>query len=145
MDEVKLAQRQDRVEPVANELAQPLLVARDRRRGELPRDQPAVAAVLGRVELEEVPARREHVLGQVLDRRSAADLRRIRLRVAEDREHIVVLGERPEAAAVGLGVAVDGRLTLEQVEHLPRFVVGEQVVVEQIDRLHRGGGYHRYA
>ena len=73
--EVELALRQDLVEPVADQLAQPLLVARDRARGELRRDQPAVAAVLGRVELEEVPARGQHVLGQVLDRRRAAELR----------------------------------------------------------------------
>jgi hypothetical protein len=32
-------------------------------------------------------------------------------------------------------MVVDGRLALEKLEHLPRLVVGEQVVVEQVDRL----------
>jgi hypothetical protein len=118
---------------MAHQLAEPLLVHADVARREVLRDQPAVPAVLWRVELEEVAPRLEHVLRQVLDRRRAADLRGERLGVAQHGAHVVVPRDRPEAAAVRLGVPVHGRLALQLVEHLPRLVVREQVVVEQVD------------
>ncbi len=90
--------------------------------------------MLGRIELEEVAPRGEHVLGQILDPRRSAELRGERAVILQHGPHVVELGDHPEAAiAVGPGVKVHRRLLLQRLEHLPRLVVGEQVVVEQID------------
>jgi hypothetical protein len=150
VDEVELAHGERPVEPLAHEAAQPLLVGADRARGEVLRDEPAVAAVLGRVELEEVAPHLEHVLGQVLDHRRAADLGGEGLEVAQDRLDVGVLRQRPEAAAARLGVEVDRRLALESLEDLPRLVIGEEILVEEIDAgelghrcAHGARGYQR--
>ena len=91
--------------------------------------------MLGRVELEEVPARLEDVVGQVLDRRSAADLGRERLRIPYDREDVVIAGDDPESIPVRLWVSIHGRVAQQQVEQLPRLMVGEQIVIEQVGRF----------
>jgi hypothetical protein len=130
VDEVELPLRQRPVHERHDQRPQPLLVAVHRPGREARGDQAPVAAVLGRVELEEVAPRLQDVLGQVLDRRRAPDLRRERLGVAQHGVHVGVLRHRPEAAPVRLGMEVDGRLALEQLEDLPRLVVCEKVVVE---------------
>ena len=137
-DEVELALGQRLIEARAHELAQPPLPARHGGRREVGGEEPAVAAVLGRVELEEVAPRGEHVLRQVLDPRRPADLRGEGRVVLEHGADVVELRQHPEAAApVGLGVEVHGRVALERLEDLPRLVVREEVVVQQIDRRSR--------
>ena len=93
------------------------------------------------VELKEVPARLEDVIGEGLDRRSPADLGRERLRIPHDRQHIVKASDDPEPIPVGLGVSIHGRVAQQDVEQLPRLMVGEQIVIEQVgpfetDRAH---------
>ena len=131
-NEVELALRERLLEPMDNETPEPLLVPSDRLGREVGGEQPAVPPVLRRIELQEVAPRRQHVFGEILDRRCAPELRGERPRVLQHGEHVVVLRQCPEAAPRRLRMEVDGRLPLQALEQLPGLVVGEEVVVEEV-------------
>jgi hypothetical protein len=67
--------------------------------------------------------------------RTVSPLVRCRFRVLQHGQHVVVLRDRPESAAAGLGVEVDGCFALEALEDLPRLMILEEVVVEEVDAI----------
>ena len=78
-------------------------------------------------------ARLELVGLHVLDLGDAADARREGVGVLEHRDDVVVAGHVPETAPARLLVPVDGRFPAQQLEDVPRLVLREEVVIEEID------------
>ncbi len=133
LHEVELAERQHLVQDAPRQVAQERLVARQRARREVAGEQAAPLRVQRRIGLHEVPASLELVRLHVLDLGDAADLGRERRRVLEHRDDVVIARHAPEPATAGLVVPVDGRVAAQQLEHVPRLSLGEQVVIEEID------------
>ena len=144
LDELRLALLAHVVDDLGGAPLDVLDELRDHPRREALRHQPPVAEVLGRVHHED----REAEAGQRLlvgggDER-AAQLRAEGGAVVAHRLHVVVLGERPEAGVVHLGVEVHRRLVAQPVElvvrHAPPPGGGEQVdPVEGRGHRHRCG------
>ena len=136
--------RRDRLDPVerlllervsedpAGEAADPLLVHVHDARGEALVHERAHAGVRRRVGVDHRAPGLELLGGQVLQRR-AAELRRERLPVLRDLKDVVVPGDRPEAAAVLLGVPVERRVAPEQGEPVVRDPLLPDVEVREVD------------
>ena len=136
----------DRLDEPAHPAPQLLLQIADRRRRQTPGDQAADAGVPGVVHhVQDDPGH-----GEVLNDRAsvgavASGLRRVGHRVAEDLEHLVVGGHRPEALPVG---SVHGglvpphrRLVPVEPEDVVRESVGKGIEIRQVhvaEVMHHG-------
>ena len=124
------------VEDPVGLLADAVLEGADLPGGEAAVDQLAVARVLGRVHREhEVAPLLEVVRDRLLEHHDPAALLvgGVRRAVAAYGDHVGVLGDDPEAGAVGLRMLVYRRLVPEEREPLVRDALGEAVAVEQVD------------
>ena len=150
VDEVELVLLERALEDPARKPADPLLVRVDDPRREPLVDDRAHPRVRRRVGVEHRLPRLELLGRQVLERR-AAELVGERLPVLRDRDDVVVARERPEAAALLLGLPEHRRIAAEEREPvvghaaLPDVEVGEVDVVEREPVERRAGDGRRLA